>query len=118
MTDEELLHTPLKDLTSEQRLLALGAHDRYIEAVRKANKSFKPKPVKSVHHIISDELGGIVNPADGKHYDSKSKYYKAVKASGSHVVESGEMGQQQKRKQEGDYNVREELKQAIQQHLR
>jgi len=37
---------------------------------------------------ISDDLGtkGIFNHADGKTYDSKSSYYKAVKAKGLEIV--------------------------------
>jgi hypothetical protein len=39
-------------------------------------------------HYGSDDLGvnGVFNPADGKKYDSKSEYYKAVKAKGLEVV--------------------------------
>jgi hypothetical protein len=39
-------------------------------------------------NIISDDLGtkGVKNPADGKVYDSKSAYYKAVKANGYEIV--------------------------------
>ena len=36
---------------------------------------------------ISDEMiGGMLCPADGKTYDSKSSYYKAVKAAGCEIV--------------------------------
>lgn len=72
--------------------------------------------VKSSHYIVSDCLDGVVNPTNGKHYDSRSKYYADVKASGSHIVEAGEHGK--KRQQDGDYNVSKELKEALQQHLR
>lgn len=67
--------------------------------------------------VVSDDLGvqGVVNPVNGKRYDSKSAYYRAVKESGSHIIEAGESGKE--RKQQGDYNVREELKEAIEQHL-
>lgn len=39
-------------------------------------------------HYGSDDLGiqGVLNPADGKRYDSKSEYYKAVKAKGLEIV--------------------------------
>lgn len=38
-------------------------------------------------HVISDEMtGGVFCPADGKTYDSKSSYYKAVKAKGLEIV--------------------------------
>lgn len=75
----------------------------------------EPVEIKNAAYVVSDDLGGVMNPVDGKHYDSKSQYYKAVKASGSHIVEPGEHGH--KRKQEGDYNVSKELRAAIQQHL-
>lgn len=64
--------------------------------------------------VITDSIE-IFSPADGKHYTSKSEYYKALKSSGSHVLEKGEHGQQTGLK--GDYNLKPELKQAIQQHL-
>jgi hypothetical protein len=38
--------------------------------------------------VISDQLGDVWNPADGKKYDSKSAYYKAVRASGCEVMGS------------------------------
>jgi len=38
--------------------------------------------------IISDDLGiqGVFNPANGKTYDSKSQYYRAVKEAGCEVL--------------------------------
>lgn len=38
--------------------------------------------------LISDSLADVLNPADGKRYDSKSKYYAAVKAKGCEIVGS------------------------------
>lgn len=39
-------------------------------------------------HYGSDDLGiqGVFNPADGKMYDSKSNYIKAVKAKGLEII--------------------------------
>jgi len=53
-------------------------------------------------------------PHDGKVYDSKSAYYKSLKASGHMVVEPGM--QKEKREQRGDFNVTKELKEAAQKH--
>jgi hypothetical protein len=36
--------------------------------------------------LISDHLGDVWNPADGKHYDSKSRYYGAVKRAGYEIA--------------------------------
>lgn len=36
--------------------------------------------------IISDHLDGVQNPCDGKTYDSKSAYYRAVKDAGCEIV--------------------------------
>lgn len=42
------------------------------------------------HYAGSDSLGegvkGVFNPADGKTYDSRSEYYKAVKAAGCVIM--------------------------------
>jgi len=62
-------------------------------------------------YLVSDNLDGVLNHANGKVYDSKSKYYADLKASGHVVVESGMEG-----KKRTDYDVRKELKQAAQQH--
>jgi hypothetical protein len=40
--------------------------------------------------IISDNLDGILNPADGQRYDSKSQYYRAVKDAGCEIVGGGD----------------------------
>lgn len=34
------------------------------------------------HYAGSDDIGGVLNPADGKTYDSRSAYYSAVKSKG------------------------------------
>lgn len=38
------------------------------------------------HYIISDVLNDVMCPADGKTYDSKSAYYRAVKDAGLVIV--------------------------------
>lgn len=74
--------------------------------------------IQKSSNVISDDLGikGVLNPADGKTYDSKSSYYQALKDKGCHVV-GGEAGKGN-RNNEGDHNVKKELHEAIQQHLR
>lgn len=61
----------------------------------------------------SIELKSMV---DGKTYTSKAKYYEALKASDSHIIEAGEHSGKS-REITGDYNCRKELKQAIERHL-
>lgn len=72
----------------------------------------------AAHCAASDDLGtqGILNHNDGKIYTSRTKYYQAIKAANCHITEpdSRPMG---KREIRGDFNVRKELKSAVQQHL-
>lgn len=44
--------------------------------------------VRPPTHYGSDDLGtkGVFNPADGKTYDSRAEYYKAVKAKGYEIM--------------------------------
>ena len=37
-------------------------------------------------HLISDHLDYVLNPATGLRYDSKSAYYKAVRAAGCEII--------------------------------
>lgn len=71
----------------------------------------------SIPGLITDYIAGpgqaIVGHHDGKVYDSKSEYYKSLKASG-HIIH--EAGMNKKREQRGDYNVTKELKEAAQKH--
>lgn len=56
-----------------------------VAAARRARasaiRSSLPSPM-----IISDNLDGVQNPCDGKIYDSKSAYYRAVKDAGCEIV--------------------------------
>jgi hypothetical protein len=91
---------------------AIAQRDLQLQEIAEINKSFTPKSVNN-HMIISDNLDRVYNPADGKHYDSKSKYYEAVKSKGCHIVEKG----QTTRRLEADHNVRKELTQATREVL-
>lgn len=86
MTDEELLRTPLREMTPAMFKLAEKARDRKLAQISKENKKFKRTPRKhlkttTVSHL-SDGMDAIRNPADGKIYDSKSAYYKSLKERG------------------------------------
>lgn len=74
----------------------------------------KNKIEKDHFGIITDSIE-VLSTADNKTYTSKAKYYRSLKDHGNHVIEAGEHGK--KREQQGDYNCRSELKQAVQQHL-
>ena len=72
--------------------------------------------------VISDTLPGGVNGmlshADGKRYDSKSEYERAVKAKGCRIIGNDWNKAEYKRlsidEMKGDFNVRPQLKEAIQ----
>lgn len=66
-------------------------------------------------YIRGDNLGaGLMNPADGKMYDSKSAYYQAVKDAGCTIV--GNDSPKVPKKYKAD-DVRPELRSAIREVL-
>lgn len=77
---------------------------------------------KSYIGIISDNLPGGVNGmlshADGKRYDSRSSYEKAVRAKGCRIVGNDLNNATYKtpieRGVRGDFNARPQLKEAVQ----
>jgi len=67
-------------------------------------------------------VNGIVNHADGKRYDSKSAYERAVRSKGCRIVGNDWNNAELKsspmqRGIRGDFNVRPELKNAVQKVL-
>ena len=62
-------------------------------------------------------VNGIINHADGKRYDSKSQYERAVRAKGCRIVGNDFKDVTYKTPLErgirGDFNVKRELKQAV-----
>jgi hypothetical protein len=64
--------------------------------------------------VITDSIE-LKSMHDGRMYTSKSKYYDALKQTGSHVLEKGEnYGRKEVR---GDFNLRKELTQATKEVL-
>lgn len=66
--------------------------------------------------VISDHLGegvrGLQSMADGKMYDSKSEYYKAVKAAGCEVV-GNDAPREHKAETRGDFVTAKEVADTI-----
>ena len=88
---------------------------RYVEREGKMVR-ISDRPMGATHYSASDNLGGItglVNPADGKRYDSRSLYTRAVKAAGCEIVGNDIKTPTKPREVRGDFNVRKELKQAV-----
>ena len=75
-------------------------------------------PIKSERScmVITDCIE-LKSMADGKTYTSKGKYYESLKAADSHIIEAGEHKSDAQHKLRGDFGCRQELKQAIHQHL-
>jgi hypothetical protein len=68
-------------------------------------------------NVISDDLGlrGVLCPVDGKTYDSKSAYYKAVKASGMEIVGNDASVTKAQPKQTHDINWNQAVRESINQ---
>lgn len=79
--DRELQRLVPKDM------IELPLHERKAWADGE-DKSKKDKPfIPPRVHVVSDDLGknGVHNPVNGKKYDSKSAYYRAVADAGCHI---------------------------------
>lgn len=63
-------------------------------------------------YIISDHLDGVQNPVDGKHYDSKSAYYRTVKEAGCEIMGS-DPAANRRPTYEPPGGVEEDIKRAI-----
>lgn len=64
------------------------------------------------YYVVSDGITPILNHADGKMYDSKSSYYKALKQSGHIIVEAG---MDKPREIRGDFDSRKDVAKALNQ---
>lgn len=72
-------------------------------------------------NIIKDSIAPMKSMADGKTYDSKSRYYESLKRADCRIVEKGEYNPEKPhygaRVSDAAFDCKKELKQAIQQHL-
>jgi len=84
-------------------------------------KSSRPKESSYAGYgsdYLPGGINGIINHADGKRYDSKSQYERAVRAKRCRIVGNDWNNQDLSRKQVyGDYNVKPQLKQALEKVL-
>lgn len=63
---------------------------------------------------INGAGGSVVNPINGKRYDSKSQYNRAVMDAGCRIVGNDYNNKDLSRKEiRGNFDVRQELKQAV-----
>lgn len=82
--------------------------DEYIATTNRVDSGF---------YIIGDGLpggvNGMINHADGKRYDSKSQYEKAVRAKGCRIIGNDWNNKDMNRKEiYGDYNVKYDVAHA------
>lgn len=79
-----------------------------------------PSVISKAPHIFDKDAllkDGVVCPADGKRYSTRKEWNDTLKARG--YVEMGDQAKAERSKEvHGDFNVRKELKDAVQQHLR
>ena len=80
-----LLDTPIGELLKNGLLAqALEEKEQKCNATWEANKTYTRQHTGGFF-VISDSLDGVLNPADGKRYDSKSAYHKTLKAKGLEI---------------------------------
>lgn len=128
LTSKEMsiIKTSVKELAERKMLgLAFEIVEKRFNNIRKMNAEHGPLRAMA-GFVISDNLGegiqGVLNHADGKYYDSKSQYTRAVVASGARIVGNDYNNAEYKTPAErgirGDFNVRPQLKQAIEKAMR
>lgn len=62
-------------------------------------------------YVISDTMDGVLNHADGRMYDSKSRYTRAVKAAGCEIIGNDKV----ERRITPPRPVRDDIRRAIEQ---
>lgn len=102
----------------DKRDRARKIYDDIVAALEtgKINEIPRPESYKrGAPYIISDYIGnginGIKSHVDGKMYDSKSEYYKAVKAAGCFISEAGT--ERAKRQETSENEIKQTIKETI-----
>jgi hypothetical protein len=93
------------------RLLTPEEWERERVDLRKKNQSQLSKP-----NVISDVMDTTLNHADCKHYDSKSKYYRAVKEAGCEVVGNDSSIVNPPHREHQPQDIAKDIKSAIDKH--
>lgn len=89
---------------------------RWVEpAVFFARQSQDKRSALSSPRIVSDAMDDVVNPLDGKPYDSKSSYYRTVKTAGCEIDDRSFEDQHTDHKVHRLDKPGEDIKQAIDQ---
>ena len=111
-----------KNNTEDGSYMALGVRDCCVR-VRKIER-YKGNGIqvkytgKAIYGFGADGMQDTFNHADGKWYDSKSQYIKAVKAKGYEIVGNDLNNKEFKRPEvRGDFNVRAQMQEAVQKVL-
>lgn len=84
--------------------------DKRVAPRPRSNRSHLPCPM-----VISDQLGDVWNPVNGKTYDSKSSYYRAVRDAGCEIVGNDPLASKAPAPMEAAPGVEQDIKQAIEQ---
>lgn len=112
-TDIEYLTTPLSMLDKEGLQIAISVYDKHVNLIAERNKTHVRKSY-GYAYVISDDLGthGIKSMADGKQYDSKSKYRSALKSQG-YVEMGSDAPIERKSSVDGDFVTKREIAETM-----
>lgn len=108
-------------------VISQDGHSVYERPVSTGHECVRSDHRAGIYHGFGrDHLGegvkGVLNHADGKRYDSKSQYERAVRAKGCRIVGNDFNNAKPwqtplERGVRGDFNVRPQLKEAVQKVL-
>jgi hypothetical protein len=113
--EESRLQKAFERATQKNKLfLDRKQADMFYNIMRKKISCYS---VSKSFNAISDDLGlrGVMCPVDGKTYDSKSAYYKAVKASGMEIVGNDASVTKPQPKQTHEINWNQAVRESINQ---
>lgn len=77
-------------------------------------KRYAP-PLNGSAYVISDQLDNVVNPIDGRAYDSKSAYYRTVRNAGCEIAGNDSSLEPRRREMSAVPHVERDVKTAIEQ---
>lgn len=119
----EFLKTSIAAVPRDQWPVLFSLHEKRADFIRHENEKYKltktKKTISIDASVLSDDLGlhGVLNHADKKFYDSKSEFRKATRRAGCYEIGNDikrEHIESHKRETQGDFNVRPQLKEALQ----
>lgn len=112
-----LLNVSIADLLASGKLKeAIFQKDQQLNDIAELNKSFVPTQRTGGIVVMADRMDPMLNPVDGKMYDSRSAYHKAVDKKGAYIQEESRYTKLEKPSTFNEKKFDQSFKKALEQH--